>query len=207
MSFDPSTLLVLVTVIISFCAFQDRRILSQLILSPVAVVHHREWYRVITHAFIHADWMHLLFNMIALWSFGRVVLIYFGYISANANLYFFLMYFLGIIVASIHDLVKQKDNPNFFSLGASGAVSAVVFSAIFFDPWNLIYIFFIPCPGIVFGALYLAYSSYMAKKSGDNINHNAHFYGSVLGFIFPLLMNPYSIRIFIEQLLHPHFLR
>ena len=205
MALDPSTLLTIITVGISIFAFQDRRLLSKLILSPSAVVYDKQWYRVITHAFIHADWMHLLFNMLALWSFGNVVVIYFGYISDNPTRSFYAMYFIAIIISSIPDLVKQRNNPGFLSLGASGAVSAVVFSAIFFDPWNTILIFFIPCPGILFGVVYLLYSSYMAKKGGGNINHHAHLYGSAFGFIFPLLLDPGAIQIFIEQLLHPRF--
>ncbi len=202
---DPSTLLLIVTIVISFLAFQDRRILQRFILSPFAVVHYKQWYRVITHAFIHADWMHLLFNMIAFWSFGKVVVLYFGHISNNPHLHFYLMYFIAIVISSTQDLIKQKDNPDYFSLGASGAVSAVIFSAIFFDPWSKILIFFIPCPGILFGVIYLIYSSYMGKKGGDHINHSAHFYGSVLGFLYPLVMHPDAIQIFIHQLMHPRF--
>lgn len=205
MSLDPSTLIVLITVGISIWAFQDRRILSNLILSPYAVVHQKQWYRLITHAFIHADWMHLLFNMIALWSFGKAVIVYLEAISPVANLHFFVLYFVGIVIASIHDLVKQKDNLQFLSLGASGAVSAIIFTAIFFNPWSTILIFFIPCPAILFGVAYILYSSYMGRREGERVNHNVHLYGALFGLIYPLLVNPKSLQIFLYNLSHPHF--
>ncbi len=202
---DPAIIIVVVTILISVIAFQDQRLIDRLILSPYMVVHYQQWYRVITHAFIHADWMHLLFNMIALWSFGEAVLTYFGYISQTPDLHFYMMYFAATLISSVHDLVKHKDDPGYLSLGASGAVSAVVFSAIFFNPWGTVLIFFIPCPGILFGVIYLLYSSFMWKRGGDRINHTAHFYGSVFGFIYPMLMNPQAIQIFVHELIHPKF--
>lgn len=205
MQTDLSTLIVLVTVGISVWAFRDRRVLSKLILSPYAVVHGKQWYRVITHAFVHADWMHLLFNMIALWSFGRIVPVYFSYITGFPGLHFVVMYVVAIVVASIHDLIKHKDNTHFLSLGASGAVSAVVFAAIFFDPWSTILIFFIPCPAILFGVAYILYSSYMGRKEGEKVNHNAHIYGAVFGFVYPLLVNPETLSFFLRNLSHPRF--
>jgi membrane associated rhomboid family serine protease len=150
--------------------------------------------------------MHLIFNIIALWSFGVAIEYYFSLLSNTPGIHFYMMYFVAIVLSSVSDLVKRKNDPGYLSLGASGAVSAVIFSAIFFDPWNLIYIFFIPCPGIIFGALYLVYSSYASKKGGGRINHDAHFYGSVFGFLYPLLMEPSTFRIiFLDRLLHPSF--
>ncbi|MCL1942886.1 MAG: rhomboid family intramembrane serine protease [Candidatus Azobacteroides sp.] len=202
---NPSILLLIVTVAVSIWAFQSVDVINRLILSPYLVVHRKQWYRVVTHAFIHANWMHLLFNMLALWSFGVVVIRYFGFLSDIPDIHFYIMYFAAIVLASLPDLIKRKNDFSYRSLGASGAVSAVIFSAIFFDPWSTILIFFIPCPGIVFGVLYLIYSNYMSKKGGDNINHDAHFYGAVFGFVYPLLMAPESISVFTERLLHPRF--
>ncbi len=212
---NPSVILTIITSAISIWAFQNRNVMNKLILSPYAVVHNKQWYRVISHAFIHANWTHLLFNMIALWSFGSVVVQYFRllvnvpdamrYLVGVQDIPFYVMYFVAIIIAAIPDLIKRKNDPTYFSLGASGGVSAIIFAALFFDPWSTVLIFFIPCPGIIFGVLYLIYSSYMSKRGGDNINHDAHFYGAIFGFIFPLLLNPASINIFIEKLSHPHF--
>ncbi len=206
MNLTLTDILTIVTVIISLLAFSNRNLFEKLILSPYLAFHHRQWYRIITHAFIHADWGHLLFNMLALWSFGQAVEIYFAQITTHPGAFYLGMYFAAIIVSSLFDIIKKKDNPNYLTLGASGAVSAVIFSAIFFDPWRLIYIFFIPCPGILFGVVYLVYCQYMSRRGGDGINHNAHFYGSVFGFIFPILLEPRLIFYFIYQLMHPSFL-
>ena len=204
---SPSTLLTLITAGISIWAFYNRKIVAKLILSPHAVVHRKQWYLVITHAFIHANWMHLIFNMLALWSFGIAVEQYLSLITTIPNAQFYLLYFGAILFSSIPDLIKKKNKPDYLTLGASGGVSAIVFAAIFFNPWHLIYVFFLPCPGIVFGALYLIYCSYQSKKgSVDRINHDAHFYGSVFGFLYPILIDPSAfLQYFVYQLLHPVF--
>ena len=201
--------LVIVIVGISYFAFQNKNVINKLIMSPYLVIHKNEWYRVITHAFIHANWMHLLFNMIALWSFGSAVVQYFDYVIVSniPNVHFFMLFFVGVIIASTPDIVKHKNDIGYLSLGASGGVSAVVFSAIFFNPWSTVLVFFIPCPGIIFGVLYLWYSNYMSKKGGDNINHSAHFYGAVFGFLYPILIQPSIVFHFIQQLMHPSFLQ
>ncbi|MCD7972035.1 MAG: rhomboid family intramembrane serine protease [Candidatus Azobacteroides sp.] len=202
---NPATLITIITAGVSLFAFQNRELMNRLILSPYLVVYKKQWYRVITHAFIHANWAHLLFNLIALWSFGIAVVRYFSFLSSAPYVQFYILYFGGVIVAAIPDLIKQKNNYSYLSLGASGGVSAVIFSAIFFNPWSTILIFFIPCPGIIFGVLYLWYSNYMSRKGGDNINHDAHFYGAVFGFLYPLLIDPSAISIFIDRLTHPSF--
>jgi membrane associated rhomboid family serine protease len=117
-----------------------------------------------------------------------------------------VMYFGAIAFSSISDVAKQKDNQHYASLGASGAVSAVIFFSILLNPWTLIYVFFIPCPGIVFGVLYLIYSNYMSKKGGGIINHDAHFYGSIFGLLYPLFVEPSLYKMFLYKLLHPDFL-
>jgi len=139
-------------------------------------------------------------------SFGAAVEDIFGSLKLNgiinnATLNFCLLYFGGIVIASLTTLKKYKDNSYYQSVGASGAVSAVVFTYIFFDPLSkLLFMFIIPIPAIVFGILYLAYSHYMSKKEGDFINHDAHFVGSVFGFIYPLLIDPKLFLIFLSKL-------
>ena len=104
-------------------------------------------------------------------------------------------------MASAYDLYRQRNNPSLLSIGASGAVSAVLFSSIFLEPWSKILLFaIIPVPGIVFGILYLVYCQYMAKQSGDNINHNAHFYGAVYGLIYPALLDTSLVSSFFSRL-------
>ncbi len=178
-----------ITVVISFMCFNNRVLFEKLAFIPYLAVKEKQWYRLISHGFVHADTVHLLVNMFTFWSFGISMERLFAY-RGHGSIAFFMLYFGGMIIASLHDLIKRKDNPNYISVGASGAVSAVLFSFIFFFPWKTILLFaVIPIPGIVFGVLYLVYCQYMAKKGGDNINHNAHFYGAVYGFLFPLLLD------------------
>lgn len=187
------------TVIISFLCFGNRGLFEKLALIPYVTVKNNQWYRLITHGFVHADTMHLLVNMFTFWSFGTYMEDLFAYIGFG-RASFLILYFGGMIIASLHDVIKQKNNPNYISIGASGAVSAVLFCSIFFEPWGKILLFAaIPIPGIVFGVLYLVYCQYMAKRGGDNINHNAHFYGAVFGFLFPLILRPSLLEMFLSN--------
>ncbi|HRW62675.1 MAG TPA: rhomboid family intramembrane serine protease [Bacteroidales bacterium] len=200
-------LLVAITSIISVIAFNRHELFNKLQLNPYATYHKKEWYRIVSHGFLHADWVHLFVNMFVLFSFGRVVesifkqLAYEGIIKSPV-LTFVILYFGSMIMATITTIKKQKDNQWYNSVGASGAVSAVIFTSIFFQPLaNLYFYAVIPIPGIVFGILYLAYSHYMSKRGGDNINHDAHFIGAVFGFLFPILLEPKLFFVFINQLL------
>jgi membrane associated rhomboid family serine protease len=114
---------------------------------------------------------------------------------------YLIMYLSSIAFASSISLVKFKDNPMYNSVGASGAVSAVVFFMIFFEPWEKLYLYgIIGIPGIIFGVLYLVYSQYMSRRGGDNINHDAHFLGAVYGFVFPLFIDLSLFKYFLSQL-------
>lgn len=179
-----------VTLLVSFNCFSNQRLFYQLAFIPYRMVKNHEWYRILTHGFVHADSMHLLVNMFTFWSFGTYIEKYFNYLGFG-TLGYIGLYVGGMIFASLFDVIKYRNNPNYVSIGASGAVSAVLFSSILFDPWGKILLFAVlPIPGILFGVLYLVYCQYMAKKGGDNINHNAHFYGAVYGFVYPILLNP-----------------
>lgn len=192
-------LIIGITVVVSYLCFNNRELFVKLALIPYQVIKKNEWYRVITHGFVHADFTHLLVNMFTFWSFGVYMERAFRYMGFG-NGAFLGLYFGGMIVASLPDLVKHHNNPAYISIGASGAVSAVLFSAIFLDPWSKILLFAaLPIPGIVFGVLYLVYCQYMNKRGGDNINHNAHFYGAVYGFVYPALLEPSLIRDFIAH--------
>jgi membrane associated rhomboid family serine protease len=203
---NPSTLLTLVTAGISILAFKHIVIMQELMMHPFYMTRYNQWHRILTHAFIHANWMHLIFNMIALWSFGNVVFNSLGEVTPSPYLHFFIMYFGAIAFSSISDIVKHKDDRHYASLGASGAVSAVIFFSILMNPWSMIFVFFIPCPGIVFGVVYLVYSNYMSRKGGGIINHDAHLYGSIFGILYPLFVNPAIYKHFLNSLLHPPFL-
>jgi len=198
--------IIIITSLISIVAFGNRELFEKLQLNPYKVYHKKEWYRLISHGFLHADWVHLIINMIVLLSFGNAVENIFKQLAAKGIiqspvLVFVLLYFISMIAATLTSVFKQKDNAWYNSVGASGAVSAVIFTSIFFQPLARLYLYaVIPIPGIVFGVLYLGYSHYMSKKGGDNINHDAHFIGAVVGFIFPLFLDPSLIHVFLNQL-------
>jgi membrane associated rhomboid family serine protease len=198
--------IIVITGIISFLAFGNRALMSKLLLSPYQVIHGKQWHRIITHAFVHADWVHLIVNMIVFLSFGIAIENIFGQLKTldiigSPIFHFLALYFGGIIVSCLTTLRKHKDNYYYQSVGASGAVSAVVFTSIFFRPLDKLYIMgIIPIPAIVFGVGYLIYTQYMSRKSSDNINHDAHFVGAVFGFIYPILIDPKLIKVFFNEL-------
>lgn len=197
-------ILIILTVLISYSAFNNYTLFNNLILWPKRMTEPKEYYRLITSGFIHADYMHLIFNMMALYFFGRVVEIYYSMSGINILL-FLVLYLLGIVVASLPSFVKNMNNSYYRSLGASGGVAAVLFSFVYFSPWQIIYVWFIPIPGIIAAVGYLVYSAYMSKKGVDNVNHDAHFYGAVFGFLFTLIVAPDHGSNFMLQLMHPQF--
>lgn len=195
-------ILIVITVAVSYAAFKNPKLMDMLQFNASKIIYKKEYHRLITHAFIHANWEHLFVNMIVLLSFGQAIEMYFTYIFGDRQiLYYFLLYFGGILVSNLYALIKHRNNYFYNSVGASGAVSAVLFAAIFFDPWNKILFFFIlPIPGIVFAGLYLLYSYQMSMKQKDNVAHDAHFLGALFGFIFPVLLNPQLFGEFIDKL-------
>lgn len=196
-------LIIIVTVLISLAAFNRHELMYKYNFNAYQVVHRKQWYRVITHAFLHANWEHLIVNMIVLYSFGSALYRYFYiYIGDNLFLLYFGVYFGGIVISSLYTLYREKDNYNYNAVGASGAVSAVTFACIFFDPLSKIYFMMVlPIPAILFGVLYLGYSYYMGKKNIDNVGHDAHFWGAVYGFVFPIIVKPSLLTNFFDKLL------
>jgi membrane associated rhomboid family serine protease len=195
-------IIIVVTAIISFLALQNPDLMEKLQFNAARVVHQKQYYRLVSHAFVHAGWTHLFVNMLVLYFFGRPVESFFSYYFGNMSVAFFLMlYFGGILVSNLNSLIKQKDNYYYNAVGASGAVSAVLFTFIFLNPWEKLYFFgLIPIPGILFAAGYLFYSWYMGKQENDHIAHDAHFLGALFGFVFPILLKPSLFRNFIDQL-------
>jgi len=196
--------IILLTSLVSIIAFKNRNIFDKLKLNPYLVFHKKEYFRVISHAVLHADYTHLFFNMFTLFFFGKYTERYLNNYFDNGTLMYIGLYVVGIIVASIPSILKHKNNHWYNSIGASGAVAAVLFTAIFFDPRMPIILFLIPIPipGFVFGIAYLAYSHHMSKKDSDNINHDAHFAGAIFGFVFPLIFNPQLFSVFLNNLLY-----
>lgn len=198
--------LIIITAIVSILAFQDQPFFYKSALLPYRMVHNNEWYRILTHGFIHGSYIHLIVNMMVLFSFGKAIEYYFGQVSEKALPHYFVLYFGGMIVSTITTIVKQRNNPNYLAVGASGAVSSVLFACIFFDPWHrLLLMGILPIPGIVFAVLYVGYSSYMSRNANDNIGHDAHLWGALFGLIYPIVVHPDLFDMFIFLLTHPKF--
>jgi membrane associated rhomboid family serine protease len=204
-------ILLAITTIISIAAFSNNELFGKLLLNPYLVTRHKQYYRIISHAFIHADWMHLIINMFVLFSFGTAVEQYFDILADKGylqfpRLWFTTLYFLSILASSLPTLYKRRNDSSYNCVGASGAVSAVLFCNIFFAPFSKIYMYaFLPLPGILFGIAYLIYSQYMSSKNIDNINHDAHFTGAVFGFLFPLIIHYRLYEVFINQVTNFRF--
>jgi len=199
----PVTLaIIIVTSIISISAFNNPDMMQRLTFSPYIMKRKGEWFRFISSGLLHVNFLHLFFNMYALYLFGNITEMYFRRLFSpmGATIYL-LMYILAIVLSEAYSFFKHRDNPHYASLGASGAVSAVVFASILFEPLNKIGLIFFPVgiPGFIFGLLYLLYSMHMAKQARDNIGHYAHFYGAVFGFIFPILIKPQLLLQFIGK--------
>lgn len=196
------TLIIIIgTALVSYQAFNKPDIFYKLLHNPFSVVHRKEYSRIITHGFVHGSWPHLIFNMYVLWMFGGIVEEMFKAYYQLGRFYFIFIYFGGMAFATLPSLKKHKDNPNYNSVGASGAVSAVVFLAILLNPLMKMGLLFIPImiPAFIFGPLYILAEYYLDKRSGSNIAHDAHLYGALFGIIGTILID-YNILIrFFEQ--------
>lgn len=185
-----------VTVAVSVIAWGNPRLQQQLILWPPAVKRKKEYWRLLSYGLIHADGMHLFFNMFTMFFFGRNMEIVLGRLIGPLGLP--LLYLGGLVVSILPSYLKHQDDPNYRSLGASGAVSAVLFAFILVAPGSTLAFFFIPMPAIVFGVIYLAYTWYMDRQSQDNINHSAHLWGAGFGVLFMALLEPRLIGEFLR---------
>jgi membrane associated rhomboid family serine protease len=199
----PVTLiLVAITCLVSWQAWERQRLFDRLILWPPAIDRKREYDRLIGHGFIHADGVHLVVNMLTLYSFGGVMEAFF---SQRIGMVGFLAFYLSaIVIAILPTYLRHRRDSRYRSLGASGAVSAVLFSSVLLDPWAGIVLFFIlPLPAIVFAVLYVGYSIWMDKRGGDNINHSAHLWGALYGMVFALAAEPRLGMHFLQRLASP----
>lgn len=181
-------IITIVTVGISLLAFNNEALMQQFIFHPYTIARDpKQWYRSVSCGFIHADFMHLAFNMFSFYMFGDLVEQYFHLIFGQiGNFFYLLLYISALVVCIIPTYYQHKKQYYYHSLGASGAVSAIIFAGIFLQPTMQIGLFFIPpiIPGFVFGPIYLALTVYLSKKGGGNINHSAHLWGSVYGIVF-----------------------
>lgn len=183
--------IIILTCVVSFTAFSNEKIMGDLIFNPPAISNRKQWYRFFTCGFIHADIMHLAFNMYSFYLFGEIVEQSFSQIfgTSSGKIIFLLMYLASLAVSILPTYIQQQNNYHYYSLGASGAVSAVVFAGIFIYPTMGLGIFPIPIhiPGFIFGPLYLIVSAYLAKKGNGNINHSAHIWGAIFGVVFVVI--------------------
>ena len=191
-----------ITVLVSFYAFQSPAVLSSLMMNPYYTHRHQQYFRFVSSGFVHKDHMHLLWNMFSFYYFGTAIERQFQAMFGQAGgLYFIALYILAIVASDLPTFFKHKNNPGYNSLGASGGVSAVIFAFIIFQPLSDICIYIAFCmPGFILGALYILFSWYQGRKSNDNINHDAHLYGALFGLIFCIVVAPSSIRSFFEQI-------
>lgn len=199
-----TTVIVIITALVSIVGFQNRDLLSRFMFNAYLVKHANQWYRVVSHALIHSGWMHLAVNMWVLWLFGKMSEQYFTAYRGTAGMFGYgALYLGGILFSTLPSFQKHQDNFNYNALGASGAVSAVLFSSIYFNPTMDLYLMFIPIPipAVLFGIGYLALEWYMDKKSNDNIAHDAHFWGAAFGFSYSILMVPSQFKVFYTMIL------
>jgi len=198
-------ILVIITCLISYQAFKNHAMFDKLKHTPYLVHRQKEYYRFLSSGFVHADWIHLLINMYVLYQFGEFVedrfVSHFGPLAGR--LVFLFLYILTLSLSDIPSYLKHKDNPHFSSVGASGAISGIIFVYVLFQPWSMLLLFFIiPIPAIVAAVLYLVYSSWASYHSKDFINHDAHFYGAIFGLLIALAMWPSLFRLFWDRLIY-----
>ena len=185
--------IVLANALVSITALNNRDLFLKLDFQPYLIQRNNQWYRFISHAFVHADWGHLSVNMYVLYQFGKLVETYYEQLFPGMwQVYFVLLYLGGILFSTIPGYARNKENFNYHGVGASGAVSAVVFSFILMEPMAPLGIIFIPIsmPAIVFGLLYLALEVYLDRNRKSNIAHSAHYFGGLFGVVFTVLIEP-----------------
>lgn len=203
--FSLTLIITAATAIISILAFSRQDLFEKLLFSPYIVVRHREWHRVLGHTLVHADYVHLFFNLFVFYQFGLMLewelAAVFG--KPLGGLFFLVIYIGGAVVATLPAFQKHKDNDLYRSVGASGAVSAVLFAFILVNPLHSLGLLFLPglrIPAFILGILYLVYESYMDKKKVDNIAHDAHIWGAIFGVIALVLFRFDYLTEFIAQI-------
>ena len=198
----------IITVVTSISAMYNEPLMDKLIFHPYTVHQHKEWYRFFTSGFIHADFMHLAFNMFSFYMFGDYVEQYFAMIfGASGSTFFILLYISSLLICLIPTYLNHYKQYHYQSLGASGAVSAIVFAGIFLQPTMQIGFFIIPpiIPGFIFGPIYLGLTAYLSKKGQSGINHSAHLWGSIYGIVFLIVTAHFIghvevVSLFIDQI-------
>ena len=205
MLFSYTTIIIIITCIVSFISFNNNSLKNDLLFSPYNYTNNKKWWILLTHGFIHADFLHLFFNMYVLYIFGLSLESYFLSSSEVGWIYYISFYLLGIVFATLPSIFKHKNNPNYSSLGASGAVSAIVFAYIVIYPLRELGLILIPglfLPGFIFGILYLFAEHYLSKKQYSNIAHDAHISGSIFGIIFINAYDYNNLLLFFQKIIY-----
>jgi len=188
MELSLTVIIIVITSIISFTAFSNRKVISDLIFYPPAVSQRNQWYRFFSSGLIHADFGHLFFNMFSLYFLGRFVEVEFAKLFGASGKWIYLaLYISGLLFSILPTYFKHKNDVDYRSLGASGAVSAVIFAGLLLVPDVELYVYFIKMPGFIFAPLYLIFSIIMERNGKDNINHSAHIWGSIYGLVFTVI--------------------
>ncbi|MFK7773884.1 MAG: rhomboid family intramembrane serine protease [Saprospiraceae bacterium] len=205
-------IIIIFTCMISYQAFNDSAMRNKFVMHPASVKEFGQYYRFLTSGFLHGSWLHLGINMFVLYQFGEqlelTLLHHFGDLAGR--LFFLLIYLGAIIFGSIPSFLKHSNNQYYSALGASGGVAGVLFACTFLYPWSILWLYFvIPLPYIVSSVLYLFYESYMDKKGGDNIAHDAHMGGAIFGYIAMIiiffLMDPKLLQAYLSRILEIPF--
>jgi len=196
--------ILVITCLVSYIAFNNQGLFYKLDFQPYEIQRNplKNLYRFLTHGFIHADWMHLLFNMFSFFFFAGSIEAVLDYKFQNLSaLYFMLLYLGGIFMSVIHTFEKHKNDIWYHGVGASGGVSAILMANVIYFPLNEICLYgFICFPGILWAIIYLAYSFYMGRRGGDFINHDAHFIGAIYGVVITLIIDRNAWSDFISQI-------
>jgi membrane associated rhomboid family serine protease len=197
LSQTPVAVLILIsTVALSlYTIYKNRELYEKLLLHPYSVVKLRKWYQMLTSGFVHADMMHLIFNMLTFYFFASALEITIGSVD------FAIIYLGSLVLANVSTVMKQADNPNYKAVGASGAISGVLFATILYYPDMNVYLYFaIGIPAPLFGILYLVYCHFASKHANDFINHEAHFWGAAAGLAITILLNPSVVPYFFSRI-------
>lgn len=207
MNLSLNLILIIVTFLTSLYAWNNESVMRNWIFNPYIVRKKKQFHRFITSGFIHNDYIHLFFNMFTMYFFGESIERTYLSIYGGAGAFYFLaLYFLGILISDLPTYFKHRHNPGYNSLGASGGVSAIIFSWIIFYPTQSIYIWgLLPLPGFLLGVLFLVYSYYEGKRLGGRINHDAHLFGALFGIVFTIVTVPAVIESFFDQLMRFDF--
>jgi membrane associated rhomboid family serine protease len=187
---SAAMIILALTVVVSVIGLFSRKVIERAVLRPYAITHGSGYATLLTSGFVHADVGHLVFNLITYYSFA------FGLQRAIGDVRFTVLYFFGLLVSNIGTCIKHRNEPNYASLGASGAILAVLFASIVYFPHQRLVILPlpIPIPAPLFAIAYLAFSYYSSGRAKDRINHDAHIFGALAGLAFVLVTAPERFR-------------